>query len=152
MENENRYEGCAPAATVIAVLAMLLLLICCGCRTRYVTNTEYREVPVVMRDTTEKAVWRIDTTIVRDSVFFAVKGDTVIKERYSTRWRIKVAHDTAISVVEKPVEIIRTQTKTEQVEVNRLYWWQKALMWVGGVTVLYVCGMLIKSVRKLSVK
>ena len=130
-ENEyTRYEGCASAVAVIIAL-VVLALVCCSCKRRYITETEYKEVPVFMHDTVAKNILRIDTTIVKDSVYFAVKGDTIYKERYNTKWRIKVAHDTINKVVEKPVEVLRTSIKTETKEVNRLYWWQKVLMLIG---------------------
>ena len=104
-ENEyTRYEGCASAVAVIIAL-VVLALVCCSCKTKYITQTEYKEVPVVMHDTIAQNIWRIDTTIVKDSVYFAIKGDTIYKERYNTKWRIKVAHDTISNVVENPVEV-----------------------------------------------
>lgn len=130
-ENEyTRYEGCASAVAVIIAL-VVLALVCFSCKTKYITETEYNEVPVVMHDTVAKNIWRIDTTIVKDSVYFAVKGDTIFKERYNTLWKIKVAHDTINKVVEKPVEVLRTSIKTETKEVNRIYWWQKVLILLG---------------------
>ena len=132
----TKYEGCASAVAVIIALAVLAL-VCCSCKTKYITQTEYKEVPVVMHDTVQShdtlktIALRIDTTIVKDSVYFAVKGDTIYKERYNTKWRIKVAHDTINKVVEKPVEVIHNSVKTETKEVNRLYWWQKVLMLIG---------------------
>ena len=126
----TRYEGCASAVAVIIAL-VVLALVCFSCRTKYITETEYKEVPVVMHDTVAKNIWRIDTTIVKDSVYFAINGDTIYKERYNTLWRIKVAHDTINKVVEKPVEVLRTSIKTETKEVNRLYWWQKVLILLG---------------------
>ena len=126
----TRYEGCASAVAVIIALVVLALVLC-SCKTRYITQTEYNEVPVVMHDTIAKNIWRIDTTIVKDSVYFAVKGDTIYKERYNTLWKIKVAHDTINKVVEKPVEVLRTSIKTETKEVNRIYWWQKVLILLG---------------------
>lgn len=133
----TKYEGCASAVAVILVLVMLAVVLC-GCKTKYITETEYKEVPVVMHDTVAKNIWRIDTTIVKDSVYLAVKGDTIFKERYNTKWRIKVAHDTIDKVVEKPVEVLRTSIKTETKEVNRLYWWQKVLMLIGGASLVYL--------------
>ena len=115
----TKYEGCASAVAVIIAL-VVLALVCFSCRTKYITNTEYKEVPVVMHDTVAKNIWRIDTTIVKDSVYFAIKGDTIFKERYNTKWRIKVAHDTINKVAEKPVEVIRNNVKTETKEVNRI--------------------------------
>ena len=126
----TKYEGCASSVAVIIALVVLALVLC-SCKTKYITETEYKEVPVVMHDTIAKNIWRIDTTIVKDSVYFASKGDTIFKERYNSKWRIKVAHDTISKVMEKPVEVLRTSIKTETKEVNRLYWWQKVLILLG---------------------
>ena len=35
----TRYEGCASAVAVIIALAVLAVVLC-GCRTKYITNTE----------------------------------------------------------------------------------------------------------------
>ena len=139
----TKYEGCASAVAVIISL-VVLALVCFSCKTKYITETEYKEVPVVMHDTAAKNIWRIDTTIVKDSVYFAIKGDTIYKERYNTLWKIKVAHDTINKVVEKPVEVLRTSIKTETKEVNRLYWWQKVLMIIGGASLMYLFVQIYK--------
>lgn len=143
----TKYEGCASSVAVIIALFVLALVLC-SCKTKYITETEYKEVPVVMHDTIAKNIWRIDTTIVKDSVYFAVKGDTIYKERYNTLWKIKVAHDTINKVVEKPVEVLRTSTKTETKEVNRLYWWQKVLMIIGGASLIYLFIQIYKSGKR----
>ena len=145
----TKYEGCASAVAVIIAL-VVLALVCFSCKTRYITQTEYKEVPVVMHDTVAKNIWRIDTTIVKDSVYFAVKGDTVFKERYNTKWRIKVAHDTISKVVTIPVEVVRTRTKTKTVvkEVNRIYLWQKVLMLIGGASLIYFLALLHNSRKR----
>ena len=145
MEDDEytRYEGCASAVAVIIAL-IVLAFVCCSCKTKYITNTEYKEVPVTIHDTVAKNIWRIDTTIVKDSVYFAIKGDTIYKERYNTKWRIKIAHDTINKVVEKPVEVLRTSIKTETKEVNRLYWWQKVLMLLGCASLIYLVVQLGK--------
>lgn len=139
----TKYEGCASAVAVILALVMLAVVLC-SCKTKYITETEYKEVPVVMHDTVKTMAWRIDTTIVKDSVYFAIKGDTIFKERYNTKWRIKVAHDTINKVVEKPVEVFRNSVKTETKEVNRLYWWQKVLMIIGGASLMYLFVQIYK--------
>ena len=139
----TKYEGCASAVAVIIALVVLALVLC-SCKTKYITQTEYKEVPVVMHDTIAKNIWRIDTTIVKDSVYFAIKGDTIFKERYNTKWRIKAAHDTIKKVVEKPVEVLRTSIKTETKEVNRIYWWQKVLILLGCASLIYLVVQLSK--------
>ena len=139
----TRYERCASSVAVIIALVVLAIVLC-SCKTKYITQTEYKEVPVVMHDTIAKNIWRIDTTIVKDSVYFAVKGDTVYKERYNTLWKIKVAHDTINKVVEKPVDVVRNSVKTETKEVNRLYWWQKVLIIIGGASLMYLFVQIYK--------
>ena len=143
----TRYEGCASAVAVIIAL-VVLALVCFSCKTRYITQTEYKEVPVVLHDTLAKNIWRIDTTIVKDSVYFAVKGDTVFKERYNTKWRIKVAHDTINKVVENPVEVVRNSVKTETKEVNRLYWWQKVLILLGCASLIDLIVLIYKLLKR----
>ena len=143
-ENEyTRYEGCASAVAVIIALVVMALVLC-SCKTKYITQTEYKEVPVVMHDTIAQNIWRIDTTIVKDSVYFAIKGDTIFKERYNTLWKIKLAHDTINKVVEKPVEVVRNSVKNETKEVNRIYWWQKVLMIIGGASLMYLFVQIYK--------
>lgn len=147
-DNEyTRYEGCASSVAVIIALVVLALVLC-SCKTRYITNTEYKEVPVVLHDTVAKNIWRIDTTIVKDSVYFAIKGDTIYKERYNTLWKIKVAHDTINKVVEKPVEVLRTSIKTETKEVNRLYWWQNVMMLIGCASLIYLFIQIYKFLKR----
>ena len=127
------------------IVALVVLALCCfSCRTKYITQTEYKEVPVVMHDTIAQNIWRIDTTFVKDSVYFAIKGDTIYKERYNTKWRIKMAHDTINKVVEKPVEVVRQSVKNETKEVNRLYWWQKVLMLIGVASLIYLIVQIYK--------
>ena len=139
----TRYEGCASAVAVIIAL-VVLALVCFSCRTKYITQTDYKEVPVVMHDTIAKNIWRIDTTIVKDSVYFAVKGDTIFKERYNTLWKIKVAYDTINKGGEKPGEGVRNSVKNETKEVNRIYWWQKGLMIIGVASLIYLVVQLCK--------
>lgn len=143
----TRYEGCASSVVVIIALVVLALVLC-SCKTKYITQTEYKEVPVVMHDTIAKNIWRIDTTIVKDSVYFAIKGDTIVRERYNTKWQIKVSHDTVMRFVEKPIEVVREKQVEKQVEVNRIYWWQEVLMWCGlfGILIgLFTAYKLIKT-------
>ena len=111
-------------------------------------ETQYVEQPVYLHDTLRSTIYSHDTTIVKDSVFFAINGDTIFRERYNTIERIKVAHDTIMRFVEKPVEVVREKNVCKQVEVNRIYWWQKLLMVIGGIGVVVVGIMVNKLVDK----
>ena len=140
-------EGVACSVSVLIVLILLLLLLCCSC-TKRVYETQYVEQPVYLHDTLRSTIYSHDTTIVKDSVYLSIKGDTIVRERYNTIERIKVAHDTIMRFVEKPVEVVSTKQVCKQVEVNRIYWWQKLLMVIGGIGVVVVGIMVNKLVDK----
>ena len=144
-------EGVACSVSVIIVLILLLLLLCCSC-TKRVYETQYVEQPVYLHDTLRSTIYSHDTTIVKDSVFFAIKGDTIVREKYNTIERIKVAHDTIMRFVEKPVEVVREKNVEKQVEVNRIYLWHKMLMWIGGVGLVVIVIILVRIVvnKKMS--
>ena len=125
---------------ILTIIGALLICLCitllAGCRTRYITT----EVPVVLheRDSIVKVqqFHTHDTLMVRDSIFTIVKGDTVLIERWHNLQAINhVARvDTVYKdrEVEKPVQVKTTELR----EVNRLRWWQKALMWCGGIALI----------------
>ena len=140
-------EGVACSVSVLIVLLLLFLLLFCSC-TKRVYETQYIEQPVYLHDTLRSTICSHDTTIVKDSVFLAINGDTIVRERYNTIERIKVAHDTIMRFVEKPVEVVREKNVEKQVEVNRIYWWQKLLMVIGGIVVVVVGIMVNKLVDK----
>ena len=140
-------EGVDCSVSVLIVLLLLLLLLCCSC-TKRVYETQYVDQPVYLHDTLRSTIYSHDTTIVKDSVYLSIKGDTIVREKYNTIERIKVAHDTIMRFVDKPVEVVSTKQVCKQVEVNRIYWWQKALMWIGGIGLVVVGIMVNKMVNK----
>ena len=144
-------EGVACSVSVLIVLLLLLLLLCCSC-TKRVYETQYVEKPVYLHDTLRSTIYSHDTTIVKDSVYFAINGDTIVRERYNTIERIKVANDTIMRFVDKPVEVVSNKEVEKHLEVNHIYWWQKVLMWMGGIGVVVVGIILIKIVvnKKMS--
>ena len=130
------------------IIALLLGLAVCamlgGCSPRIVTQ----EVPVLVEHTTEHRSTDIvrDTLIMRDSVWHYVQGDTVRIERWHHVANVsKMIHtDTIRDTVPRVV----TVTRTEVHEVNRLRWWQKALMVVGCLPMLCAGIGLIIKIRK----
>ena len=140
-------EGVACSVSVLIVLILLLILLCCSC-TKRVYETQYIEQPVYFHDTLRSTICSHDTTIVKDSVYLSINGDTIVREKYNTIERIKVAHDTIMRFVEKPVEVVSTKQVCKQVEVNRIYWWQKLLMVIGCIGVVVVGIMVNKLVDK----
>lgn len=119
------------------------LLLCCGCGTKRVITKEVPvEVPRVVHDTVVSRLLRSDTVLIRDSV---VMRDTLI-ERWHTVYKSRTARDTVVrartDTVTKPVYVTNTVTKTEK---KPLAWWQKWLMWFGGVEIVI---MIVTVVRR----
>lgn len=116
--------GCA---VLVAAIVLLLLTVMCGCRTIEVT----KEVPVVTEKVTERNHIDIvrDTLMMRDSIYHYVQGDTVIIERW--HHTVNVNKTVVADTIRDTIPQVVTVTRTEMKEVNRLYWWQKALMFIG---------------------
>lgn len=131
--------GTALLGILLGLLASLALSLLVGCSPRIITQ----EVPVLVEHTTEHRSTDIvrDTLIVRDSVWHYVQGDTVRIERWhhvanvSKMIRTDTIRDTVPRVV--------TLTRTEVREVNVLRWWQRALMWAGGVLLAACSGWAV---------
>lgn len=117
-------------------ITLLCALLCalCGCKTRYITT----EVPVVVEHTSVQHHTDIvrDTLLMRDSVYHFVKGDTCIIERW--HHAVKVERVLVADTIRDTIPQVVTQRITEVREVNRLHWWQSALMWLGMAAMLFV--------------
>lgn len=121
--------GVALLGILLGLLACLALSLLVGCSPRIVTQ----EVPVLVEHTTEHSSTDIvrDTLIMRDSVWHYVQGDTVRIERWHHVANVSkmIRTDTIRDTVPRVVTVTRTEVR----EVNVLRWWQRALMWAGGV-------------------
>lgn len=109
-------------AVVWAALTCLVLS-AASCRT-----IQTVEVPVPIHDTTYVK------SVVKDSVFVEhttheyVKGDTVFIRKTTTKYIDRLKTDTVRVYVEKPIEIVKTETKMVEKPMN---WLQKTLVWCG---------------------
>jgi len=126
---------------VLIAAGILLLVAMNGCRTIEVT----KEVPVVTEKVTERNHIDIvrDTLMMRDSIYHYVQGDTVIIERW--HHTVNVNKTVVADTIRDTIPQVVTVTRTEVKEVNRLHWWQSALMWIGGIAVIVAgAGLLLK--------
>ena len=134
-------------------LILCLVLTLDGCRGTK-TITERVEVPVVVTQEHHTESVKVDhvrdTLIQRDSVYYYVKGDTVRIERwhYLQGTTNVVRVDTLIKVdsVQVPVVTERVVTQIEKVE-KPLKWWQKGLMWAGGIGILLLVFFITVKIR-----
>lgn len=139
-EKKNIGDAWVMILTIIgALLICLCITLLTGCKTRYITQ----EVPVVVHE--RDSIYKVntlqvhDTLIYRDSVFHLIKGDTILIEKWHTLQAVN--HVARVDTVYKDrnVEVPVTVTKTEVREINKIHWWQKALMWLGAFAI-GICG------------
>lgn len=118
------------------LLCMLITL--AGCSPRVVTQ----EVPVVVEHTSVQHHTDIvrDTLLMRDSIYHYVQGDTCIIERW--HHAIKVNKMIVTDTVRDTVPVVTEVKVTELREVNRVRWWQSALMWCGGIALAVAGGVV----------
>ena len=121
---------------VAAAIVLLASAICSSCRTVRVIE----QVPVEVHDTVYQKMVQYDSIYIDHFREVTQKNDTIYITDEVTKTKIVTKTDTAYRYIERPVTI----SKTETVEVKKpLPWWQKTLMYAGGVLLLALLGALI---------
>ena len=98
------------------IFLLFSAIILVGC-----TTTKYVPVENVKVDSIYVAKIKRDSIFERDSVFVAVKADTVFFSRVQYRYRDRIVHDTI------SVQCSDTITKVIEVEKSLSYWQQKKI-------------------------
>lgn len=121
--------------------AVLMAVLLCGCRTRYVP------LETIRKDSVYLDKWRKDSIFVRDSVYVRAKGDTVYMYKYKYVYKDKLTTDT--------MYVHRTDSVEVPVPVEReLSRWERWKMELGGISFGVCIGLtavivwLIKKRRK----
>lgn len=130
MKNINKH--------IIVSLLLGILFLFQGCKVK-----EYIEVPVEVEKVKTEYVHKRDSIYLHDSIstYIMQKGDTVFVDRYNYKIKNVFKVDTIHRVDSIPKIVKVTTTKT--VETNKIYWWQKTLMYTGGVGILILLGFII---------
>lgn len=85
--------------------------------------------------------FRKDSIVIKDSIVTFIKGDTITIDRWHTEYRDRNVTDTLVRNIEihdtifqtRDRDIMKEVEKEVIQEVNKLYWWQSTLMWIGGI-------------------
>lgn len=117
------------------VIMILLALIICGCKTRYIQV----EVPRYTERT--KIEQRVDSIYVQDTIHIYQRGDTIFQDRIRYKYRDRYHTDTIIKVdsipykvvVDKPVPYVPKPIK--------------ALAWAGGFLIALGIGYILLRFR-----
>ena len=138
-------------------LFILVIIALTSCRTvkyidRTIVDSTEIEVPIINTKIEYRDRFLYDSIYVHDSIFTLIKGDTVYISKNKETNRLVSKTDTIVKTdtIKIPVEIIKTVTKTEiQIkETNKLYWWQKSLMYLGLIVLISGIVFLIIKIKK----
>ena len=139
-------------------LFILVIIVLISCRTvkyvdRTIVDSTEIAVPIVNTKIEYRDKYLHDSIYIHDSVFTIIKGDTVYISKNKETNRLINKTNTIIKTdtIKVPVEITKTITRTEaQVrEVNKLYWWQKSLMYLGLIILISGIVFLIIKIKKV---
>lgn len=128
----------------LPVIFIITLLCLVSCKTQRHTLTEY--VYLDRTDTIRIERVKTDSVSVHDSIVTYIKGDTIRIEKWHTEYRDRVRVDTVVKVLKETV--YQTKTEIEIKEVNRLYWWQTSLMWIGVVSLIVLIVWIVWKIKK----
>ena len=157
-DKDGTIAGCSELIVGVALgLLVCLIISLCSCKPQKEVQIERVEIPVVV--TQEHTIESVkidhirDTLIQRDSVYYFVKGDTTIIERWhhvqgnSIITRVDTLH--IYDSVPYPVEITKVKEVTKIEEVKKpLSWWQKTLQIAGGGALLAFAFWLVWKIRR----
>lgn len=125
-----------------SLLIAILIFICASC-----TTTKYIDRPVPVETVRTEYVNQLyrDSVFVHDSIDRYISGDTVYQYKYKYIYKYLNRTDTLVKTdsLEVPVEIKVTEIK----EVNKIRWYQSALMWLGGLFAIFLSFKLGKALR-----
>lgn len=117
----------------VYIVFFLLLLSSCGAgkeiveviKTEYIVNTV------------------VDSIYEKDSVDKYTRGDTVFIYKEHTKYKYLNKIDTVIKVDSIP----KIVNKIKEVKINYLKWYQEALMWIGGISLLLLACFIIYKIK-----
>lgn len=125
--------GCG--SMVLAAVVVMVVLTLCGCK-----SVEYVAVTQEHTDTLWQSHSLRDSIYVHDSTYVFERGDTVMVEKWHTKYKLKEVHDTTYVATHDtipapyPVEVVK------EVPAD-ISWWQQTRMHIGGV-VLWLIGIV----------
>lgn len=126
----------------IGVLVWMLLIFICGmiliafgsCR-----SIKYVPIETIKHDSVYITQHQKDSIYIHDSIYQKEKGDTVLIEKWHTRYIEKQVRDTLIQIERDTIP----QPYPYEVEVPaQLSWWQKTRMHIGEIALVALLVLL----------
>lgn len=141
MNNEQKaYKGCG--WTLIAFLFLLAAVLIFGS----CTTTRYVTVPEIHTDTLIQNTVLKDSVFLHDSIYQKEKGDTILIEKWHTKYRERLVHDTLyqhrVDTIAKPYPV------PEYVE-KKLSWWQRLRLHLGNIMLVLIGAAVLYAAAKI---
>lgn len=122
---------------LLAVIAISIFIMC-SCSTT-------KLVPVEKVITEYIHNKKVDSVFERDSVDRWLNGDTLYIYKEHTKFKYINNTDTVYKT-DTITKVVKVDVVRE-VEVNHIHWYQKALMWAGGIAILLLAGGIIYKIK-----
>lgn len=132
----NRALGNVIKWLVVLMVILFVLALLASCR-----QVEYVTIEKVLTDTTYITKWQRDSIWLHDSIHVKENGDTVLVEKWHTKYIEKVTNDTTYVATHDtipqpyPVETIKMVEK-------ELSWWQRLRLWIGNIGLIAILGVI----------
>lgn len=148
MSPEEKRNGC------LGIMAWMFILLVAGfvliglgaCR-----SVRYIPVESVRHDSVVTILYHRDSIYQHDSVYIKEKADTLLIERWHTRWRDRVSHDTMYisktDTIRVPVPVERKLTKAERTYITIGKW---SVGVVAGLVLAAICFIFFRRRWKFS--
>ena len=144
MNNETKaYKGCGWA--LIAFLFLLAAVLIFGS----CTTTKYVTVPEVHTDTVRITNHQMDSIWLHDSIYHMVRNDTILIERWHTKYKEKMVYDT--TYISKVDTIAKPYPVPEYVE-KKLSWWQRLRLHLGNIMLVLIGAAVLYAAAKIYLK
>lgn len=112
----------------VGALIGLIVVFFTSCTTEKIVTVEK-----VRTDTTTVTKWQRDSVWLHDSVFVKEKGDSVLVEKWHTKYIEKVSLDTLYRATH---DTIPQPYPVEKEVPAKLSWWQSLRIWIGNIFLL----------------
>ena len=148
MSVEQKRNGCVGVLLwmLIILLAGFVLIGLGACR-----SVRYIPVESVRHDSVVTILRHRDSIYRQDSVYIKEKADTLLIERWHTRWRDRVSHDTLYmsktDTIRIPVPVERKLSKSERTYITIGKWSVGA---VAGLVLAAICFIFFRRRWKFS--
>ena len=141
MKHSKQSIGWGAIVALFLTTAVLILSSC--------TTTKYVTVPEYHTDTLIQNTVLKDSVFLHDSIYQKEKGDTILIEKWHTKYRERLVHDT--TYISKVDTIAKPYPVPEYVE-KKLNWWQRLRLHLGNIMLVLIGAAVLYAAAKIYLK